>query len=350
MDAGSDAMGLQVTTLDAAEPLWRDFVASSRSACIYHDARWREVIEEVFRHRCHYLAALEDGRLAGVLPLVEMRSVLFGRFLVSLPFVTYGGIAAENGRACHALAEAAIGLGRRMGANWIELRQRGAAGPDWPCRRHKVALLVSLAGGSAGLWTRLSSRLRGKVRKAQRGGAVFEAGDAAAIPDFYRVFCRNMRDLGTPVYPRRWFESIGRHFPRETRIFAVRRAGRAVAAAFGLDDGERLQLPWICSDYHQAADYMNEFLYWSILEWAAERGYRHVDLGRSTAGGGNHRFKKQWNPEEISLAWYHWTPSGNGMPQLNPDNPRFRLAIRIWQRLPLAFANLLGPRIVRFLP
>lgn len=343
-------MSLHVTQLDGADRLWRDYVAAAPSACIYHDARWRDVIEEVFRHRCHYLTALSHARIVGVLPLVEIRSLLFGRFLVSLPFVTYGGIAAEDEEATRALAEAAIRLGRRASASWIELRQRCAAHLDWPCRRHKVALVVPVAGGAAGLWARLSSRLRGKVRKAQRSGAGFEAGDAGRVGDFYRVFSRNMRDLGTPVYPRRFFESIGRHFSQETRVFVVRRGKDPVAAAFGLDDGERLQLPWICSDYLHATDYMNEFLYWSILEWAAGRGYRQVDLGRSTAGGGNHRFKKQWNPEEIPLAWYHWTASGNGMPQLNPENPRFRLAIRLWQRLPLALANSLGPRIVRFLP
>ncbi len=343
-------MSLHVTTLDTGDRPWRDYVAASASACIYHDARWRDVIGEVFRHRCHYLAALEDGRVAGVLPLVEMRSVLFGRFLVSLPFVTYGGIAAEGSQASTLLAQAAIRLGRQARAGWIELRQRYVAPLDWPCRRHKVALVVPVARGPAELWTKLSSRLRGKVRKAQRSGAVFEAGSAERVPDFYGVFARNMRDLGTPVYPRRFFESIGGHFARETHVFVVRRGKHPVAAAFGLDDGERLQLPWICSDYRQATDYMNEFLYWSILEWAAERGYRYVDLGRSTAGSGNHRFKKQWNPEEIPLAWYHWTPDGNGLPQLNPENPRFCLAIRLWQRLPLAVANFLGPRIVRFLP
>lgn len=343
-------MDLEVTTFDPADRRWDDYVAAAPSACVYHDARWRSVFEEVFRHRCHYLAALDGDRVTGILPLVEMRSILFGRFLVSLPFVTYGGIAAGDGQAHRALAEAAIRLGQRRRASWIELRQRERAQLDWPCRQHKVALVVPLSAGAAELWARLSSRLRGKVRKAQRSGANFQAGDARNIPDFYRVFARNMRDLGTPVYPRRFFESVGRHFPQQTRVFIVRRAGLAVAAAFGLDDGRRLQLPWICSDYRHAGDYMNEFLYWSVLEWAAGRGYLYADLGRSTAGGGNHRFKMQWNPEQIPLAWHHWTPSGNGMPQLNPENPRYRLAIRLWQRLPLVVANFLGPRVVRFLP
>ncbi len=340
----------QLVTLDHIEGLWRDFVATAPGACIYHDARWRDVIEEVFRHRCHYLAVLEDDRVAGVLPLVEMRSLLFGRFLVSLPFVTYGGIATEDGRARHALAEAAICLGRGLGARWIELRQRSPVGLEWPSRQHKIALVVPVAVGPAELWTKLSSRLRGKIRKAQRCGAAFEVDGAARISDFYRVFARNMRDLGTPVYPRRFFESIGRHFGQETRVFLVRRGANAVAAAFGLEDGERLQLPWICSDYRHAGDYVNEFLYWSILEWAAGRGYRHVDLGRSTVGSGNHRFKKQWNPVEIPLVWYHWTPEGDVLPQLSPENPRFRLAVRLWQKLPLPLANLFGPHLVRFLP
>jgi FemAB-related protein (PEP-CTERM system-associated) len=343
-------MRVEVTTFEQAPEAWSHYATRSPSACIYHDARWKTVIEETYRHICHYLIALRADRPVGILPMVEIRSRWFGHFMVSLPFVTYGGIAAEDDGAALALAEEAARRCRDAGGRWLELRPRDSAHLGWPSRHHKVALATDVSEGADALWSRLSSRLRGKVRKAERSGASIEVSGPEAAGEFYRVFARNMRDLGTPVYPFRFFQSVGRHFSDRTRLFLVRHSGRVVAAALGLEDGHTLQLPWICSDYRYSGNYANEFLYWSVLHWAARQGFRSVDFGRSTAGSGNHRFKKQWNPEEIPLTWYYWTPEGCRPPRLDPDNPRFQLAIRLWRRLPLPVANLLGPRIVRCLP
>lgn len=343
-------MGVEVRTFEQAPEAWRHYADGSASACIYHDARWKTVIEETYGHICHYLIAFRSDRPAGILPLVEIRSRWFGHFMVSLPFVTYGGITAEDDSAATALAEEAARRCREAGGRWVELRQRDNAGLRWPSRHHKVALATDVSNGAEALWTRLSSRLRGKIRKAERSGASFEVAGAEGAGEFYRIFARNMRDLGTPVYPLRFFQSIAGHFSGQTRLFLVRKSGRVVAAAFGLEDRRLLQLPWICSDYRYSGNYANEFLYWSVLEWAANHGFRKVDFGRSTAGSGNHRFKKQWNPEETPLTWYYWTPEGCSPPRLDPESPRFRLAIRLWRRLPLAVANFLGPRIVRCLP
>lgn len=343
-------MRIEVTSVEQAREAWDEYVASSPSACIYHDARWSNVLAETFGHRCHYLVATENGRAVGVLPMAEIRSRLFGHFMVSQPFVTYGGISARDDQVAALLAEAAIERCRETGARWLELRQRWTTALDWPSRQHKLALVVDLRDGAEALWTRLSSRLRGKVRKAERSGARIEVTGPEGAAQFYRVFSRNMRDLGTPVYPLRFFHCIGRHFAAETSIFLVRQADRVVAAAFGLSDRDTLQLPWICSDYRYSGNYANEFQYWSILKWAADAGYARVDFGRSTAGSGNHRFKKQWTAEEIPLKWHYWASDSSSVPQLNPDNPRFHLAIRLWRRLPLRVANFLGPRIVRSLP
>jgi len=342
-------MRVEVTGLDGDTSGWRQFAACRPGVSIYHDPRWREVFQESFGHRCEYLTARREGRVTGVLPLVRLDTLLFGRFLVSLPFVTYGGLLAEDSASAAALAAAAVELARGCRARHIELRQREEAAIGWGCRDHKVSLAVRLPERIEQAWSALSSRLRGKVRKAERSGAAFAVAGAEGIPGFYAVFARNMRDLGTPVYPGRFFQSIARYFPGELRLFEVRREGRVAAAAFGLLYGEELQLPWICSDYRYSKDYLNEFLYWSVLEWAHGEGLRVVDFGRSTAGSGGHRFKLQWNPEERRLPWYYWSRNG-AAPQADPQNPRYRLAIRCWRHLPLALANRLGPPIVRGLP
>jgi FemAB-related protein (PEP-CTERM system-associated) len=333
-----------------SEAEWNAFVARSRSANIYHDARWKSVFERACGHACHYLTALVDGEIAGVLPLVEMKSVVFGHFLVSLPFVTYGGMATEHPETASALTAAAVRLGLDLGVRHVELRQVGASPISLPCRRHKVALTVPLKGSAEEYWARLSSRLRGKVRKAERAGASFEVLGPDGLDSFYAVFALNMRDLGTPVYPKSFFRNILGAFPSSSRVCAVRWRGTPVAAALAIRNGMDLHLPWIAADYACSKNYVNEFLYWSTLQWAWRQGVGRVDLGRSTAGGGNHRFKQQWLPDETLLHWYYWMPEDGTPPGVSPDNPRYSLAIRCWRRLPLAVANWLGPKVARNIP
>ncbi len=329
---------------------WDRFLAHSGSATVFHDYRWKAIIEKTFRHACHYFAAVSGSAITGVLPLVEIRSRWFGRMAVSMPFVPYGGIVADDLESAAALADAAIELAFRSGDQSLELRQYTAGGLSWPRREHKVGLAIALPQDLDPYWKSLSSRLRGKVRKAQRTGASFAAAGAEGVRPFYSVFARNMRDLGTPVYPRGLFENAAEAFGSDCRVFLVSLGSRPVAAAFGLTGYGVLQLPWICSDYRYSTSYVNEYLYWSILEWAHGEKLSKVDLGRCTAGGGNHRYKQQWNPEERQLSWCCRTLEPGPAADLSPENPRYRLAIRCWRKLPLPIANAIGPSIVRNLP
>jgi serine/alanine adding enzyme len=318
----------------------------SAEASLYHDPAWLAVFRDVFGHRTHSLSERD-----GALPLVEIRSRLFGHFLVSLPFVNYGGIVAQGAEAQLALAGAAAELAREIGASHIELRQGGelAAVPEgWTERRHKAALVVRLAADPQAHWDGLSSRLRGKVRKAERNGAVFHAGGAELMRELYHLYSLNMRHLGTPVYPRAFFERALR--AGDGHVLLVRRDGRPAAGAVALAHDGTIELPWIAQDYREAEVNVNEFLYWNAVEWACGRGAGELDLGRSTIGAGTYRFKLQWNPEVRPLHWYYWTEPGTPLPDLSPDNPRYRLAIAAWKRLPLPLANAIGPRISRNLP
>jgi FemAB-related protein (PEP-CTERM system-associated) len=341
---------LEVHALEGREVGWRDYLRRNQGASLYHRLEVKQVVEQTFGHRCHYLMACANGEVRGVLPLVEMRSRLFGHFLVSLPFFDYGGILAEDAWAQQALAEAAIAKAMQTGASHIELRQTGPLELAWTARQHKVALVLPLAGDPDPHWQGLSSRLRGKVRKAQKAGAQFSVHGAEALPAFYGVFAKNMRDLGTPVYPRRLFAKVFDVLGDAVRLFLVQLDGRPAAGAIGLSHEGRLELPWICSDYACSKNYVNEFLYWSVVEWACRRRYLTLDFGRSSVGSGPYRFKSQWGPEEKPLYWYYWTARGTELPQLSPDNPRYGLAIRCWRNLPLALANTLGPRIVKHVP
>lgn len=332
---------------------WRAYVDGAPGASLYHALEWREISQRSFGHRSWYLMVRDSDRVRGVLPVVEMQSTLFGHFFVSLPFLDYGGILADTPECEMALATAAAQLAVKRGARHIELRQpsvaTGLTGAGWTVRQHKAALVVALGADQEKIWSGLSSRLRGKIRKANKSGAMFSVEGSEALADFYRVFGLNMRNLGTPVYSPAFFQNILRS-AKDAAILLVRHQGRAIAGAIALRHGDRIELPWICSDYAHASHQVNEFLYWNAITWGCRTGARELDLGRCSVDSGTYRFKEQWNPDIRPLFWYYWLASGDALPELSPSNPKYALAIRCWKHMPVALANRLGPWIVRNIP
>jgi serine/alanine adding enzyme len=332
---------------------WQAYVNTAPNASSYHALEWRDVVQRTFGHRSWYLTARLGGSTRGVLPLFEMQSLLFGHFFVSMPFLDGGGIVADTPECETALALAAADLAEKRGAQHIELRQSSAAesltGAGWRLRQHKAALVISLHAELETHWSGLTSRLRGKVRKAEKSGITFSAGGARALDDFYRVFCVNMRDLGTPVYSKTFFENVLR-FAKDASVLVARREERPVAGAIALRRGQTVELPWICSDYSQSSFHGNEYLYWNAIGWACKAGARELNLGRCSIDEGTYRFKMQWNPKVRPLFWYYWMAPGRELPELHPGNPKYAFAVRCWKMLPVALANRVGPPIVRNIP
>lgn len=329
---------------------WDQYVAAHPRACNYHRWGWQNVIQETFGHEPHYLSATEDGQLRGVLPLLLIRSRLFGSSLVSVPFFSYGGLLADSSEAADALTAKAAELGRELGVRHIELRQGVEMACDWPKTSAKVTMGLALPAKPEDLWKRFSTGHRNKIRKSQKSGFRVEWAGAEAVKDFYPVFAANMRNLGTPVYPKAWFEAICRHFPGEIRIMSLWEDDRVAASAFLAPYRKTLELPWSASLPDTRKKYSHYLMYWSFLEWAIQNGFEWMDLGRCTPGSGTYEFKTHWECEERPLHWYYWLSPGSELPQVRTDNPRFHLAIQMWKHLPLAVANQLGPRIVRALP
>jgi len=332
------------------EAAWDAFVRAHPAASIYHLSGWRHLIAEVFGHGSHYLLGRDTaGAIAGVLPLVRQRG-LFGDYLISLPYFTYGGPLGVDEAAETALLHAGGELARELGVSHVEFRSFAVREPAWPVRTDKVSLHRPLAADEDGLWKSLSSQRRRQVKKAQDGKAEILHGGAELLDDFYTVFAQNMRDLGTPVYGRGFFAAMLARFPEAARILSVRREGRAAGAAFLIGFRDRIEVPWVSTVREMNTHFVNTLLYWEQLRYAVNAGYRVFDFGRSSLDSGTYAFKRQWGAEPVQLYWQYWLAPGRGMPGLTPSSPKFRLAVRAWQHLPLAIANRLGPRIVKDLP
>jgi FemAB-related protein (PEP-CTERM system-associated) len=328
---------------------WTRFVDAHPDATAYHDWRWRDVFLEAFQHPAHYLEARVGGEICGVLPLVRMHSRLFGRFLVSLPFVNYGGFLVRSPEAGRALVDRAALLARDDRCSHIELRHQRRELPERPVRQHKVAMRLQLLEPEA-LWTSLDRKVRNQVRKAERSQLEAFHGGPELLDEFYAIFRRNMRDLGTPVYSRRFFEAVLKYFPDRTVVHVVRRGDETIAAGITLSARRTVEVPWASSLREHLALCPNNLLYWSIIRWASEGGFATLDFGRSTPDEGTFHFKRQWGAVPSPLYW-EYVVEGNGLlPHFSPDNPRYRAAVAMWKHLPLGVANLLGPHIVRGIP
>ncbi len=328
---------------------WDAYVAGHPDASAYHRWVWRDIIRGVFGHQTRYLAALEEGVICGVLPLCVLNSRLFGHFVVSLPFFNYGGVLADNTEIEAALLERAVALVGGEGASHIELRMTRPLANDWSVKTSKVGLYLPLPDDPEVLWKGFKAKLRSQIRRPEKAGMTVRGGGAELVDDFYRVFSRNMRDLGTPVYGKKLFSTIIERVP-ESRIVVVDYQNQAVAAGFLVGDQGRLEIPWASTirDFNRLSP--NMMLYWSVLKWGCENGYREFDFGRSTEGGGTYRFKRQWGAEPRPFYWCYWMKDGTAPPELNPDNPKYRWPIMVWKKLPLCVTERVGPSIVRNLP
>lgn len=336
------------TAEDAAR--WDAFVASDPDATACHAAGWHGIMEDVLGHRVLRLVAHDaDGEWAGVLPLVHVRSRIFGDYLVSMPFLNDGGPLGA-GPARTALAEAAVGEARRLAVRLLELRARtpvGGAGLVTSDRR--ITVVLDLPDDPDVLFQKgFRSKLRSQIRRPMKEGMETRFGPDQVEP-FYEVFARNMRDLGTPVLPRAFFEAIVARLPENAVAGCVYHGGRPVAAGFGTAWGDEFEMTWASSVRELDRLAPNMLLYWSFMERAITSGLRTFNFGRCTPGSGTHRFKSQWGSRDVALPWAQWSASG-ACATPTPDGRVTRLAVSAWRRLPLGVANRIGPILSRQIP
>lgn len=316
--------------------------------CHLHD--WKSVFADTFGHETRqWVVRDQGGAIRALLPLVHMKSLLFGRSLLSMPFLNYGAPIGDP-EACRALIDAALDHGRRTKADLVELRGRDEPPTDAPVHTGKVTVLLPLPDDPETLWTEgLKGKVRSQVRRPMKEGMTTDFG-GHLVEEFYRVFARNMRDLGTPVLPRSLFTNIARTFPDQMILAVVRTTeGTAVAAGCGFLYRGEFELTWASSLREYSREAPNMLLYWSLMEEVIRRGGRVFNFGRCTPGGGTHRFKLQWGGEDQQLHWVRWTPRGEAAPP-SKESGIYAKAVTVWQKLPVPVANILGPMVSRGLP
>ena len=310
-----------IIQLDDEIDAWNTYVACHPAASIYHRAEWRELIHKTFGHECIYLFARDRNKgIVGVLPLVRLKSRLFGDFIISMPYFNYGGAIADHPLIEQRLMETANAHAARAGCSHIEYRDT-IPRAGLPVRSKKVCMLLPLPDSHQALWRSFTSKLRAQIRRPQREQPDIMCGGPECLDDFYAVFARNMRDLGTPVYGKSFFTNILQTFPLQCTIVSVRLNGKPVAAAFLIGHGGRLEIPWASTIREVNHLSMNMLLYWEVLKLGIDRRYREFDFGRSSRDSGTFRFKQQWGAQPQPLYWHYWLRAGERTTGTEPGQP-----------------------------
>jgi len=338
-----------VAPFSASDDEWDAALGHLAGSTFCHLAGWRHVMTDVLGHETVRLEARSaDGTRVGLLPLVRVRSRLFGDYMLSMPFLSYGGpVGSVEARL--SLVEAAVEEARARGVDLLELRARERLPGDLPVSERKLTVLKELPASPDELWEKgIRAKVRSQIRRPMKEGMSARFG-SHLVEEFYGVFSLTMRDLGTPVLGKRFFHAIVERFPRQVVVGVVDHQGEPVAAGLGFEWKGEVEITWAGAARDLSRLAPNMLLYWSFMEESIRRGAGTFNFGRCSPGSGTHRFKEQWGGADQPLPWTQWSPRGVAATP-SPDSAKFRLATAAWSRLPVSVSRVVGPPISRLLP
>ncbi len=331
-----------IKTLDAADyQRWDDYVITKPEATFFHQAGWKEVIEKSFGHKTYYLYAEQEGKVIGIFPLVHINSLLFGNTLVSNAFCVYGGIVADDEQIYSELDIYACQLAKELGVDCMEVRNRERKSPDRPFKDLYVTFRKELDPDVEKNLLAIPRKQRAMVRKGIDAGLVSVIDDN--VDRLHLAYSESVRNLGTPVFSKKYFQTLKDVFAEQCEVLTVERDGQIIASVMNFYFRDEV-LPYYGGGTSLARDVKgNDFMYWEVMRRATEKGVKIFDYGRSKIGTGSYSFKKNWgfNPEPLFYE-FHLVKS-DSLPDINPLNPKYQLFIAAWKRLPLFASQLLGP-------
>jgi len=326
------------------EKRWDDFAKSSPSATFYHQIGWRNVIEKTYGHKPYYLFTEEDKQITGILPLFHVNSLMFGKRLVSLPFAPYADLCATDAKAAPLLLEKSETIAKELNVDHIEFRAH-SDDTGLPTDLTFVTSILKLDPDSESVFRGLPQNKRRNITKSMKRNLSVEW--AVDTRDFYALYARNMRDLGTPPQSRRFFDNILLEFPGSSTILMVKLDDVVIYSALLLFHRDTV-IDFMSSTIEEYRKYYpTDFGIWNAIKYACEKGFKYLDFGRSIKDSSNHEFKRRWGAGTQQLYYHYYLNKAHDLPHLNPSNPKYGRLSKIWRRLPLPIANRLGPIIRR---
>ncbi len=338
---------MKIKQLDESDfARWDDFVASSDEATFFHKSGWKTVIEQSFSHHCHYYYAEQDGNIVGILPMTHIDSLLFGKALCSNSFCVYGGIVADSPEVFQALDQKACELAEQLAVDSLEMRNRQQKYPDRPHKELYVTFRKTLEEDVDANLMAIPRKQRAMIRKGIKAGLVSEIDES--VDRFYQAYSESVRNLGTPVFGKQYFQNLKQTFGNDCEILTViDKNGQLISSVMSFYFKDEV-LPYYGGGTQLArAVQGNDFMYWEVMRRAVEKGVKIFDYGRSKEGTGSYRFKKHWGFTPEPLYYEFYLVKADAMPDINPLNPKYQLFIAAWKKLPLRVSQIVGPWLAK---
>lgn len=341
---------------DKDQDRWEEYVVSHPMGTPFHLIGWKRVIEKTFHHKSRYLVAEDTkqptttSQIRGILPIFIVKGFLFRRFLISIPFADYGGICADDLAVEAALLKEAEEITKREGLDYIELRNVKKGNNNLPLKELYVTFRKQIFGDLEENYKSIPRKQRRMIRQGEKYQLTSVIGGAELLKKFYKIFAHNVRNLGSPVYPVSFFKNSIREFGDACKIFLVNYNGKAVAGVMTFFYKDQVFLCHAGSFFEYRKYAVNDFMYWELMKYACENGYKVFDFGRSKVGTGSYDFKRHWGFQPQQLHYEYYLGKLNQIPNLSPANPKYKRVENFWKKLPLSLTKIIGPRIVKYIP
>ncbi|WP_068377492.1 FemAB family XrtA/PEP-CTERM system-associated protein [Paraglaciecola hydrolytica] len=345
------SLQIQLVTTTELEISWDSYVANHAKAAPYHKFAWVKSIEQTYKHQNVSLIATIDNKVVGILPCIAMLKPLAKPTFCSLPFCDIGYALSDNHEITHALKQHALAQLTAANAHVFEYRDTQDSVVNERDKPIKVRMLLTLPGSADALMEGFKSKLRSQIRKAEKNGLTYTINqNSQSIANFYTIFAKNMRKLGSPVHSKQWFENLINHYGSDVFLAVVYKQAIPIGAGLIIRNAKKVAIPWASTD----ADYNylapNMMLYWALMQHACELGCTEFDFGRSTFGEGTFKFKQQWGAEPVALLWSDLNSSQTES-ELTPGQPSTlrKFVETAWSHLPLGLTIFLGPKIRKYI-
>ncbi len=326
---------------DSDDSLWDDYVNQHPDATFFHLFGWKKALEMSVKHKNYYLYALDGKAIVGVLPLGHIKSLLFGNTLVSTPFAVYGGILSDNDEIKALLRQAACDLAEELKVDHLELRNLKRENPDWPTKELYVYFKKELADNDDDNLKAIPRKQRAMVRKGIKAELSVEVNQD--VNPFFQAYSESVRNLGTPVFPKKLFQSLITVFSDKLDILTITKDDTLVASVMNFYFRDTV-LPYYGGGTSSARFLKgNDFMYWSLMQHSVQKGIKQFDYGRSKEGTGSYSFKKNWGFVPQPLYYEYYLVKAKEISEINPLNPKYQLFIKLWRKLPLKLSQFLGP-------
>ena len=342
---------LSIRKLTQKEHLaWDKYVDQHPEGSFFHLSGWLDVIHSVFGHKHHYLLAEQDAKLVGVLPLFEQKSWLFGHALISTPFCVYGGVLSDDKSIREKLEAAAYELGCQLNVDYVELRDKNpieTQGP-WVTHSHHTSFQCVIPDNPDAILTSIKRKQRAVIRHSQKNELQWDNSDKPR--ECFNLYAESVRNLGTPVFSGKLFTALKETFGDRCETLIIHdKQEQPVSGVLSFYYKNQV-LPYYGGGKYEARDLKsNDFMYFQLMHLAQQKGITHFDFGRSKLDSGSYKYKKHWGMDEVPLHYRVALVKAKTLPNLSPNNPKYKFFILAWQKLPLSISRRIGPLLSKYL-